>query len=231
LPYLVESMSAAPSVAADVAALLLEATAADHRATERSDLIVRLMAGELDLAAYGRYLAQLAPVYEALEERPAGGWPIFEPGFARSSAIRSDLAALGQAGVHPALPEAHAHAARVRELVHAGDDVRYLAHHYARYLGDLSGGQAIGSLMARHYGATAEQLTFYDFTALGRPVEVKRRYRARMNALGLDAGQVAALIDEVRTAFRLTAAVFGALGSSEAEVDVAPAPAPAPAHP
>jgi heme oxygenase len=69
--------------------------------------------------------------------------------------------------------------------------------------------------MARHYGATAEQLTFYDFAALGRPVEVKRRYRARMNALGLDAEQLAALVEEVETAFRMTGAVFDALCAAE----------------
>jgi heme oxygenase len=205
-----ESMSALTSSPA-VAALVREASAADHRAAERRGFVVRLMAGELDLDAYGRYLAQLAPVYAALEERGPGGWPIFEAGFARSKAIRADLAALGMPAGHPALPETQDHADRVRHLVATGDDVRYLAHHYTRYLGDLSGGQAIGALMARHYGATPDQLTFFDFTALGRPVEAKRRYRERMNALGLDAGQVAALVEEVRTAFRMTTAVFDAL--------------------
>ena len=54
--------------------------------------------------------------------------------------------------------------------------VRYLAHHYARYLGDLSGGQAVAVLMARHYGATPEQLCFYDFAELGSVVDAKREY-------------------------------------------------------
>jgi heme oxygenase len=90
--------------------------------------------------------------------------------------------------------------------------------------------------MARHYGATAEQLTFYDFAALGRPVEAKRRYRARMNALGLDAGQVAALVEEVETAFRMTAAVFDALGSVDVPgpvdaLDAAQDTEPAPMRP
>jgi heme oxygenase len=198
----------------DVAALVREASAADHRAAESRGFVVRLMAGELELDAYARYLAQLAPVYAALEERAAGGWDIFDPGFHRTAAIRADQAALG-GDPHRVLPEAETHAARIRELVAAGDDVRYLAHHYTRYLGDLSGGQAIAALMARHYGAAPEQLTFFDFATLGKPVDVKRRYRERMNALGLDAGQAAALADEVRTAFRLTTAVFDALEATE----------------
>jgi heme oxygenase len=210
----------APTV--DVAALVRDASAADHRAAESRGFVVRLMAGELDLDAYARYLAQLAPVYAALESRAPGGWPLFDPGFARSAAIRADLTALG--GDRAALPEAEAHAARIRELIAAGDDVRYLAHHYTRYLGDLSGGQAIAALMARHYGATPAQLTFFDFSALGRPVEVKRRYREQLNALGLDEARTDALVAEVRTAFRMTTAVFDAL--DRARVVSASAPAP-----
>ena len=33
---------------------------------------------------------------------------------------------------------------------------------YTRYLGDLSGGPATAHLVARHYGATGDQLRFYS---------------------------------------------------------------------
>jgi len=201
----------------DVAALVRAATAEDHRNAETRGFITRLMGGELSLDDYTRYLAQFAWVYEALEERGIreGDGEVFDPKLARLAAIESDLAALGAADwreTHPALPATAAYAAHLRAV--SDDDVRYLAHHYTRYLGDLSGGQAIAALVGRHYGATAEQLSFYDFD-LGDegPVRYKRRYRDAMNALALDPVQVDALIEEAKASFRLNGAIFEGLAN------------------
>lgn len=199
----------------DVAALVRAASADDHRAAETRGFITALMGGELSLDEYTRYLAQLAWVYEALEERGSrvGDPAVFDPALARMDAIDADLAALGAPDwrdAHPPLPETAAYAAHLRAIAH--DDVRYLAHHYTRYLGDLSGGQAIASLVARHYGATPEQLRFYKFdVADDGVVRYKRGYREAMNALALSPGEVDVLIAEVRTSFRMNSAIFEAL--------------------
>jgi heme oxygenase (biliverdin-producing, ferredoxin) len=199
----------------DVAGLVRAATADDHRAAESRGFITALMGGELSLAEYTRYLAQLAWVYEALEERgirpsdPA----VFDPALARITAIDADLTALGASDwreSHPPLPETAAYAAHLRAI--ADDDVRYLAHHYTRYLGDLSGGQAIAALVARHYGATPEQLGFYRFEVADDGVmRYKRGYRSAMNELALSPDQVDVLVAEVRESFRLNSAIFEAL--------------------
>jgi heme oxygenase len=198
----------------DVAALVRAASADDHRATETRGFIVELMRGERSLDDYTRYLAQLARIYEALEARGARADDpeVFDPALARMAAIDADLAALGAPDwreTHPALPATADYAAHLRGL--ADDDVRYLAHHYTRYLGDLSGGQAIAALVARHYGASPEQLGFYSFDLEGGPVQYKRRYRTAMNELRLSAEEVDALIDEVRASFRFNGAIFEAL--------------------
>ena len=199
----------------DVAALVRAASAEDHRAAESRGFIVRLMSGELSLVAYTRYLAQFAWVYEALEQRrPRPDDPaVFDPALARLPAIESDLAALGAGDwrrVHPPLAATSAYAEHLRDV--SDDDVRHLAHHYTRYLGDLSGGQAIARLVARHYGATPEQLAFYRFELAADGVErYKRRYREAMNALDLSPAEVDVLIAEVRTSFRMNSAIFEAL--------------------
>jgi heme oxygenase (biliverdin-producing, ferredoxin) len=199
----------------DVAALVRAASADDHRATESRDFITALMGGRLSLDDYTRYLAQLAWVYEALESRIArpDDARVFDPAFARMAAIDADLAALGAADWRETrlpLPETAAYADHLRII--AGDDVRFLAHHYTRYLGDLSGGQAIAALVARHYGATADQLGFYRFDLDGEGVVgIKRRYREAMNALCLTPDEVDVLIDEVRVSFRMNGAIFEAL--------------------
>ena len=202
----------------DVAALIRAASADDHRATESRGFITRLMGGELSLGDYTRYLAQFAWVYEALESRADPGPAVFDPRLRRLARIESDLEALGAADWRerfPALPATAAYAQHLRALVESEDvldnTVRYLAHHYARYLGDLSGGQAIAALVARHYGATREQLTFYDFSELGSVVGAKREYRDRMNALALDSAAVDALTAEVRVAFAGNGAIFDEL--------------------
>lgn len=202
----------------DVAALIREASAEDHRATESRGFITRLMGGSLSLADYTRYLAQFGWVYEALESRATDDVPVFDPLLRRLPRIEADLAALGatdwRAEFAP-LPATRAYAEHLRGLVNSADPldhtVRYLAHHYSRYLGDLSGGQAIAALVARHYGATPEQLSFYDFSELGNVVQAKRDYRDRLNALALDAVQIDALIAEVAVAFRSNGAIFDEL--------------------
>ncbi|HEY4224186.1 MAG TPA: biliverdin-producing heme oxygenase [Pseudolysinimonas sp.] len=202
----------------DVAALIRTASADDHRATESRGFITRLLGGELTLDDYTRYLAQYARVYEALESRPDDGPAVFDPRLRRLDRIASDLDAVAGPDWrdrYPALPATTVYASRLRALAAAADErdrtVRYLAHHYARYLGDLSGGQAIAALVARHYGATPRQLSFYDFSELGTVVQAKRDYRERMNALALDADAVDALLTEVRVAFGSNGAIFDQL--------------------
>ena len=173
------------------------------------------MGGELSLDEYTRYLAQLAWVYEALEERGSRD--------RRSGRVRPRARAHGRdrrrprrarrirlARGPPAAAGDGRYAAHLRAI--ADDDVRYLAHHYTRYLGDLSGGQAIAALVARHYGATPEQLGFYRFeVADDGVVRYKRGYREAMNALALSPDEVDVLVDEVRTSFRMNSAIFEAL--------------------
>lgn len=203
-----------------LAARLRDATAVEHKDTENRSFITRLMGGELDLAAYTRYLAQYAYVYRALEARePQPGDPEFlaDPALPRFASIDSDLAHLGAAdweSTHPAHPATQAYVDHL--LAIAPQEVaRYLAHHYTRYLGDLSGGQAIAALVGRHYGATADQLAFYRFEAIDSPVRYKRAYRAQLDGLQLTAEQEQALVAEAKGAFHFNAAIFEALGEAE----------------
>ena len=208
----------------DVAAVIKAASADDHRATEGRGFITRLMSGELELADYTRYLAQFAHVYEALESRPdepgdaERGPSVFDQRLRRLASIDADLGALDAADWRSRwamLPATADYARHLRELINSPHPLdrtaRYLAHHYSRYLGDLSGGQAIAMLVARHYGATPEQLSFYDFSELGSVVHAKREYKERMNALELDRAAVDALTAEVLRAFRFNGAIFDEL--------------------
>lgn len=199
----------------DLSTRVRERTMMAHRNAESRPFIVSLMKGELSLDDYTRYLAQLAWVYEALESRQAqpSDPGILDARLARSAAIDADLSALGASdwrGAHPASTATERYTAHLRSI--AQDDLpRYLAHHYTRYLGDLSGGQAIARLVARHYGATEQQLSYYRFD-VEDIVHFKRAYRDGMDAIGFDAEQADVFCAEADAAFGFNSDIFDALG-------------------
>lgn len=204
------------SPAEGFAARLKRATAQRHDAAEHSGFMTSLMTGQLDARAYTMLLAQYVPLYTALEEsvhaHRATGEPLIalvdHPGLDRLGTIQHDLEALDGTDL-PIADATRAYAARIREI--ADQPERLLAHHYLRYLGDLSGGQAIAALMARHYGISADALTMYRFEGLPRPKEIKDGYRAQLDAAPLSEEQREALIDEAVRGFDLSSAMFAEL--------------------
>ncbi len=201
----------------DLADHIRSSSAEQHRSTEQRTFITELMRGQRSLADYTRYLAQYAWVYEALEELVVRvkSLDLFDPTLARLATIENDLTALGVSDwrrEHPPLPATVAYVTHLRALAQS-DNLRCLAHHYTRYLGDLSGGQAISRLVARHYGATAEQLSFYRFDDIGDIVKYKRAYRDGLNALTLSKEEVDDLVAEVDAAFTFNGAIFDELAA------------------
>lgn len=196
--------------------ILRESTREDHSGAEGRGFITRLMSGELSEADYWRLLAQYLPLYEALEEaftRAAAGDPLaarfHDPRLFRTAAIRHDLAArFGDAAqADPALEITERYAARIREATVP----QLIAHHYLRYLGDLSGGQAIGALVARHYGIPREQLTMWDFSEIDKPKRVKDSYREHLDEI-VEPAVREVVLAETRIGYELAGELFAALG-------------------
>ncbi len=90
-----------------------------------------------------------------------------------------------------------------------------MAHHYTRYLGDLSGGRGIGKILDRTFDLGGAGLAFYDFPV--RPKPYKDAYRTRLDALAADAGDIDRIVGEVKIAFGLNQAIFDELADSIAE--------------
>ena len=196
-----------------VAALLRQATEAQHRTAESRPFMTALLGGELDLAAYTLYLAQFARIYAALESRdtvPSDPAMLQDRRLDRAAAIDADLSALGTPDWResiPVLPATIVYEERLRELARS-QPLRLVAHHYTRYLGDLSGGQVMATMLRRHYDATDDQLSFFRFDALGPLVPYKRGYRDALDALDLSNAERDGLVTEARAAFDANTAVF-----------------------
>ncbi len=203
--------------------LLKEASATQHKAAESSSFITQLMRGELDLDAYAAYLANLAWVYEALELQTHQGEPfvssedLWDAKLDRFASIERDLVALGTADWRERFPSGEGLAEYCSALMRLNGraDFRLVAHHYTRYLGDLSGGQAISALVARHYGATPEQLNFCNFTEIENIVHYKENYRATLDSLILSDEEIAQLVEEVQYSFTLNQQLFDDLGKKQ----------------
>jgi heme oxygenase (biliverdin-producing, ferredoxin) len=210
----VTAPAAAPALPLSV--LLREGTAAAHAGAESSPFLTALVQGRLTVEAVAALLARLQPVYAALEvaaERWLGDphvGPLVVPGLARSARLSLDVTVdLAVPAARTDSPAAAAYAARVREV--SGERAGFVAHHYTRYLGDLSGGQVMRAAVERSLGlADGTGASFFSFPAL-RPGTVKAAYRAALDALPLDDAERSALLDEALHAYRLNVALAAEL--------------------
>jgi heme oxygenase len=190
---------------------------AEHEAAENSSLMSELLGGRVDEAGYAAYLLRLRRVYEELETtgRALRSDPIVaavhDPGLERLAAIDADLDHWAPGADRSVdSPAATAYAERLASS--AGWGGLYVAHHYTRYLGDLSGGQAIGRILNREFDLGGRGIAFYDFPSVPKPKPYKDAYRARLDALGSSRDDKARVVAEVQEAFRLNRAIFAELG-------------------
>ncbi|PRQ10408.1 heme oxygenase [Corynebacterium sp. 13CS0277] len=201
---------------------LRTSTAAAHERAEHSTFMDDLLGGRLDVAAFVALQEQSWLFYTALERaaRAVASDPlaadIVDPRLERVAALEADLDYLHGDGSWRqrvrALPATAAYVARLEEIAATRDAARLVAHHYVRYLGDLSGGQVIGRMMQRHYGVADEAVSFYRFADIPKVKPYKDDYRAHLDALPLSYADRQRLLAEASDAFLFNLQVFTALG-------------------
>lgn len=207
--------------------VIRETSWSDHSDSEGASFMEDIMRGRGSKQDYIDLVAQHYFMYEALEtaaEQVAGeaafaGFHL--PALVRMPALEADLEYLIGADWRErisATPATAAYAARIREVGDEGWVPGVVAHHYTRYLGDLSGGQMIAKLVAKQHDLAAEGIAFYDFSALGTIAAFKNDYRAALDRLGaeLDDAERTRMLDEVRAAYGFNTAVFADLGRQKA---------------
>ncbi|MBA8964404.1 biliverdin-producing heme oxygenase [Rhodococcus opacus] len=199
-------------------------TDAAHRETEQSRFVGALLAGELTSDGYAELLAQTYLVYRELEDagRTHTGNPVASPflhdELLRVPSLEADLEFLRGSSWREtvsALPATTRYVERLREVAYEWP-AGFVAHHYIRYMGDLSGGQIIRRMLERAYGYTTDGLQFYIFDDIPKPKVFKDTYRAKLDAAPLTPEDQQRVIDEVNFAYRLNGDLFAAL---EADID------------
>ena len=186
--------------------LMRKGTWRDHRRAESSDFEVALVQGEVTPEAYADLLVQMLPVYELLEERALElkDHPhikgLFDERLNRVEAIRADIEHfLGAdwASKSTLLPITQEYIDRIR----SASPAQFAAHHYTRYLADLSGGFDIHAGLAKGFGEAVKGLTYYNFDILGDANAFKMQYRMALSALDLTPEEKLETIEEVAIAY------------------------------
>lgn len=205
------------------------ATDPAHRDAEGSEFMSQLLDGKLPAEAYVALLTQSWFIYRDLEAggRALAGDPLAAPflhdSLLREAALEQDLefhlGADWRNKVTP-LPATERYTARLREIAPSWP-AGFVAHHYLRYLGDLSGGQIIRRIMERTYGYETDGVRFYIFDEIAKPKVFKDEYRAAMDALDLTADEKLQFIDEVSAAFTFNKDLFKELDGEVARMQAA----------
>jgi len=162
---------AAQSAAEPVTALLKRETQANHDSAERHPLQKQLASGQLPIALYADYLAQLRVVHSALETRlsklGAGGtvWAsALAPAFRHVDAIDADVTPIAQrTGGSAASNAITPHAAALARDI-ASDSATTPAHVLGMVYvleGSMNGGRFIARVVRRAYGFDSAAGTGY----------------------------------------------------------------------
>ncbi|CAN5362829.1 biliverdin-producing heme oxygenase [soil metagenome] len=204
---------------------LRERTWSSHGDSEGATFMKDLMTGKGTREDYVALVAQHFFIYEAIEAAAARfaddpfAAPFITPQLTRLPAIEDDLEFLlgptWREQITP-LPTTERYAARVNEIAAEGWAGGFIAHHYTRYLGDLSGGQVIRTLMQRQFGFETNGVGFYLFDEIAKPKEFKETYRDQLDAVDWDAAERERVIDEVLTAYRFNTDLFLDLSAAKA---------------
>ncbi|MDQ1205006.1 heme oxygenase (biliverdin-producing) [Microbacterium sp. SORGH_AS_0862] len=206
-------------------AALRERSSGAHSGSEGAGFMSDLIKGEGTRDDYIALVAQHWFIYEALEsaaERmrrdPVAAVFISER-LTRLPALAADLEFLvgpdWRERIEP-LPTTRRYVDRINQ-VGATWPGGFVAHHYTRYLGDLSGGLFIGKLMQRRFGFDTNGIGFYIFADIADPKEFKEHYRVQLDSAPWDEAEKERVIDEVLLAYRFNTELFEDLARAKAE--------------
>ncbi|MGO3885440.1 MAG: heme oxygenase (biliverdin-producing) [Mycetocola sp.] len=204
-------------------------TRASHSSSEGAGFMDDLMSGKGTREDYIAMVAQHYFIYEAIESatermrRDPIAASFISDALTRLPAIEADLEFLLGADwkqqISP-LPTTVDYVKRINEVgaTWAGG---FVAHHYTRYLGDLSGGQIIRTLMQRQFGFETNGVGFYLFADIAKPKVFKDTYRQQLDDAPWDEDEKSRVIDEVIRAYAYNTELFADLSRAKAAAQVA----------
>ena len=199
-----------------LALALKEGTKESHSAAENTKFVASFLRGVVDYEEYRKLLTNFYYVYDTMEQRIRETedpmvQAIKSEDLERKEAIERDLEYYyGSDWKDKQIPSeaCNTYCHRINEIAEK-DPYLLVAHHYTRYIGDLSGGKILKEITARVLNPPeGKGLDFYEFPSIPDAKLFKQNYRACLDNLGTDTSQENALITEANYAFRLNMYMF-----------------------
>jgi heme oxygenase len=193
---------------------LKEGTKVSHSAAENTKFVSSFLKGVVSRDNYKQLTANFYYVYRAMEEEidKLDDFPLHDKLLNRTHKLEQDLRYYYGVMWRDKIQPSQSTKNYVKRIQVIAQQTPYLlvAHHYTRYMGDLSGGQILASITKKALNLTTEGLKFYEFD-IPNTKEYKDKYRQTLNDLNMSEVQTSMLIDEANYAFKLNMLLFDEL--------------------
>ena len=193
---------------------LKEGTKVSHSAAENTKFVSSFLKGVVSIDNYKQLTANFYYVYRAMEEEidKLDDFPLHDKLLNRTNKLEQDLRYYYGVMWRDKIEPSQSTKNYVKRIQVIAQQTPYLlvAHHYTRYMGDLSGGQILASITKKALNLTTEGLKFYEFD-IPNMKEYKDKYRQTLNDLNMSEVQTSMLIDEANYAFKLNMLLFDEL--------------------
>ena len=193
---------------------LKEGTKVSHSAAENTKFVSSFLKGVVSRDNYKQLTANFYYVYRAMEEEieKLDDFPLHDKLLNRTNKLEQDLRYYYGVMWRDKIEPSQSTKNYVKRIQVIAQQTPYLlvAHHYTRYMGDLSGGQILASITKKALNLTTEGLKFYEFD-IPNMKEYKDKYRQTLNDLNMSEVQTSMLIDEANYAFKLNMLLFDEL--------------------
>ena len=199
-----------------LAIALKEGTKESHSAAENTKFVASFLRGVVDYEEYRKLLTNFYYVYDTMEQRIRETedpmvQAVRSENLERKEGIERDLEYYyGVDWKEKQIPSeaCNKYCARINEIAEERPHL-LVAHHYTRYIGDLSGGKILKEITARVLNPPeGKGLDFYEFPSIPNAKEFKNNYRAVLDNLGTTTAQEKELIEEANYAFQLNMFMF-----------------------
>ncbi|CAO3648638.1 unnamed protein product [Cunninghamella echinulata] len=205
-------------------------TKAVHKAAENSKFTRRFLKGDITIDEYSQYILSLYFVYKKMEELlekyqedPAIEMIYFPDELNREQALLKDLEYFYGKEDLETIIQPDSMTPAVKQYVQAMENAckinpaLMVSHSYARYLGDLSGGQILAKRLKKHIlhlektdgtWDSNSGLSFYYFNNIGNQNEFKNMYRQQLDEAPVTEHLKNLIVEEAVRCFELNIALF-----------------------
>lgn len=207
-----------------LALMLDDGTRKSHSIAESTAFVSGFFKGLSTKEAYRNLLVSLYFVYEAMEEafdniNDKNVQALDDSKLRRVEALQQDMKYFfgddsWRQMIRPS-PATQAYVARIQKIAKGPKPYLLIGHQYSRYLGDLFGGQMMGSMARKSLDlAESRGTAFYQFDEIENSTGYITEWYTKLNGLDLTDAQRQEIVDEANYVFALNIALFDELEGS-----------------